>query len=345
MCAKVNNTIECSLLENESFKYISAEKYGKASVGFWLMCIFGTIGLVNNILVLIIFHRLKWFREKKMILFWNLAIVDLLTCLVAVTEYSVFLSKVYSRDADIQKQKTCVETMLSMYSFCTTSSTFALAIAIDRLVSKWWPYHWIRCEKQFRWTAVICVWIWGFGHEIGFIVSTPSDTCVLVCLGTASFAQSSWNTFVTIVNNIMSGLILIIYVVLPCLVSMRLQMCFTQITTSGVILNYDKLQRQQHEFIQRLRIMSALFVSCYLVSTTPAYATCDVILLFYDPSDEMTIIFSFVCNICLLLNSVFPVYLWLFDTAFRKELYLVFIKNMCKFNVSSVKFVKKVWTS
>lgn len=316
----MSNTINCSYELNSTALENSFQTLSDVSIYFWVMCFLGVIGLLNNCLVLRVFYKLKWFYEKQMILFINLAIIDLLACAAAIVLYSIYTYNVIRNKSGIESQLTCVETLCVFYGLCNASSTFALTIAIDRLMSKWWPYQWTRYETKFRLVAVILSWTWAAGHEMVFLITASKDQCIFVCLSSSDYPRNWWQTFVTVINNSMVGVIIIIYAIIPCVVAFRFKSCFKKIENSNlIILNCNSVKTQRDEFIKRLSLISSIYIACYLISIVPGYIMCDIMLQFFSLPYNITVLFSLICDFCIFFNSFLPLYIWLFDPSFRCE--------------------------
>lgn len=153
--ANASLIINCADEFNSTYPQESFEIMSNVSTYIWILYSLCILGVTNNSITLYIFYRLKWFREKKMILFTNLAVIDTLVCLSAIVAFAINSFDISNRKSAIRSQLSCVESMFIFYGFWMASSTFALAIAVDRFVSKWWPYHWGRYETKFRITFVI----------------------------------------------------------------------------------------------------------------------------------------------------------------------------------------------
>lgn len=171
------------------------------------------------------------------------------------------------------------------------------------------------------------------GHEIVFIFTASSEACVLVCLSTIDFPHNIMYTIVTIINDFIAGSIIIIYAIIPFAAALKLKVCFKQIESNVIVLNFDHLKIQLHQFIVRLRLISGIYIACYLISMVPGMIICDV-LLGYFTSTNSVITFSLICNFCVVFNSVLPFYIWLFDTGFRGELCSVLTEVACCFKES-----------
>lgn len=324
-------TIDCSDADNETLINESIQTLSLGLLGFSLTLGVGLVGIVNNLILLFIFYRLKWFGRQHLILFWNLAIVDLLVCLSTVVIYSYSISKIISKTSDIQSQLSCEGKYVIFYLVCAVSGRFAFAIAVDRLMGKIFPYGWIRYEKRFRWGAVIVIWVWGtFARAVNLAI-TPADECVIACLGCVSYPHNWWYTCLTVANVTVSCFVILIYIVLPVLAALRLKSCFNQVLSGGLIFNYDKLQKQQKHFLVRLRVMSVVYIFCFLCTFTPATTLCDVIIpRTFTYNTEMTTVFLAISDVCFVLNSVLPLYLWLlFDASFRRQFVVLIVKLVC----------------
>lgn len=314
--------VSCSSVDNETIQNDSVQMLSLGLIGFAATLAIGIVGIVNNILLLYIFYRLRWFSKQHLILFWNLAIVDLLVCLTTVVIYSTSITKIFYHTSDIQTQLSCVEKYVTFYLVCAVSGRFAFAIAIDRLAEKLFPYSWYKYEKRFKWGAVVVIWSWSTFSRGVLLMITPEDQCVLACLGCLSYPRNWWYTALTVINTASSCLLIIIYVLLPALAALKLKSCFNNVQSDGLILNYDKLLQRRKAFLARLRLMSGIYIACFLCSFTPATTLCDVIIPMYTfpVNTQMTIAFLAVSDVCFVLNSVLPLYIWImFDVSFRRE--------------------------
>lgn len=324
--------VNCSFVHNQTLDAESLKNLSDGIIGFVISCFFGFVGIINNVLLLYIFYHLKWFREPKMILFWNLAIVDLLVCLCSAIIYSWFLLKIIYHQSDVQQMKICVDTFFLLYGLSNNSNTFALAIAIDRLMSKSFPFHWsYKFGKTFRCLSVIISWILMVISQSGILLTAPTDNCVLTCLCCLPLPLTNWwYNILIIFCFIINFLVIIIYIILPTITALRVMSCVNQVERQGggIILNLNRMKKYQKDFIFRLRLISGFIVGCFLVSMGPASVLCDVILPFFADSNLMVILASSVSSVCLVLNSFLPFYIWLFNPNFRQYFCSLFSKSV-----------------
>lgn len=76
--ANASLIINCADEFNSTYPQESFEIMSNVSTYIWILYSLCILGVTNNSITLYIFYRLKWFREKKMILFTNLAVIDTL---------------------------------------------------------------------------------------------------------------------------------------------------------------------------------------------------------------------------------------------------------------------------
>lgn len=150
------------------------------------LCTFslGIVGILNNSLLLFMFFHLKWFSEKSIHLFWNLAIVDLLCCITTTVAVSYSLYYYVAGVPNIGKPAICQALYFWPTVLNNISDRMALAIAIDRLMFIWYPMEWhSNYGSKFRWCAVVVCWTWGIIQPmIQVIFLTPYDACLLACI-------------------------------------------------------------------------------------------------------------------------------------------------------------------
>lgn len=318
-----NTSVNCTNNSIASFEYVS-----NVLVYFWVMCFLAVIGVVNNSLVICVYYRLKWYREKKMILFVNLSILDLLTCFSSIVLFSSSLFDIYINKSETTNQRSCVIKLSRFYGFCIASSTCSFGIAGDRLMSKLWTYKWHSCyDTTFRIAIVILSWTWGVCKELGFIFTADPSHCISFCISTIDYPRNLLYTASIIVTDSMAGMLIIIYAIIPYAAVFRLKQCLK----AGVILNSNVSKMKQDQFVKRLRLISGIYIGCYLISIIPALMLTDVLFIYPGTNSGVNFIVSLFSNFCFFFNSFLPIYIWLFDAHFRRELVSLLSHVFCIF--------------
>lgn len=321
--------MECFHFDNGSYRNESVKYMQIGLISFSFSLTLGFIGIVNNILLLIMFYRLKWMKKRKVILFLNLAIVDLLVCLSAFTDSLFSIVKYIKFKTDVEKQIECVETFIWFYLLCIISGRIALCIAIDRLLMSYFLYRKFVYEKHIKYAAVAANWVGQIIYETFYVSKIPNDKCVIACLGYVSFPKTTMFKATTILNNVLSGLIIISYVLIPLLAKFRIAYSFIHVRKQNTVLgNASDLKKHQHEFLARIRLMSSVYITGYVLCMAPAVLLCN--LMGFDTEFDLhadTIMWA-ISDVMLVINSTMPLYIWLlFDKTLQKQFLSTFRKS------------------
>lgn len=261
-------------------------------VGYWITLLLSLVGLCSNVLLLVTTHRLSWFTQPKAILFWNRAIIDLFACLSAMYLYSTLISEYLNSNV--------VESYLKavpFHLFTTASGRFALALAIDRLMSQWFTVTWLIFGKRIRWIFVAVCWIWSLVSIAVFYSDSSSKIDVSSCLGCVSYADSKVKQMVIVVDNMINLSVLIIYIIIPLVVSSRLQI--------KNVVQFEK-------FLKLTKRFCGICVVVFLFSMTVGQFFGEVIFTLFYSNTILTIASETICSIGKVLNSVYPFYMLLF---------------------------------
>lgn len=187
---------------------------------FWIMFSLGVTGVINNCVVIFIFYRLKWFKERKTILFLNLAVIDMLECIVVVTIFADYIFNINKGIAKFKTQQSCVEILCFFYGPATMSVASDFGIAIDRLMSKWCPYRWCKYEIKFRTVIIIISWIKGVTYIVVYPMTAASDICKTLCLSAVDLPHNGYKTTDSVINDSTAGIVVTIYAIIPSLTAL-----------------------------------------------------------------------------------------------------------------------------
>lgn len=310
--------VNCNHTANES--KTSLEVITSAQPGYWITLCLAGIGFWSNSFLLFMFYKLRFFKKPQMILFWNLAIVDILTCISAIYLYTISMWHSLNFVVDVQKLTLCYMKIIPFHLFTTVSERFALSIAIDRLLSKWFIIKWLEIGKRVRWCFVVASWTWATVSVIMFYSGVSQTECVVSCLGCLNYANNWHQKVVVAIDNTANISVIIIYIVLPFATAFQLRACFKIHRKNAIILANSKLQEYQKRFLAEIRLLSAVYVLLFLFSMTIAQFFGEIIGTMNNVSIELTDISETICSIGRVLNSVCPFYLWLcVNKKFRKQ--------------------------
>lgn len=286
---------------------VSLQIVSEAQMGYWITLILAILGLFSNILLLFMFHNLRWFKQPLMILFWNLAIVDLLTCISALYLYSILLYESSRKTSDVQKLTRCYEKIIPFHFFTTVSERFALAIAVDRLMSKWLVFKWLQIGARFRRICVVICWISSTIGAFMFYSDVLSKDCIISCLGCLNYARNWHQIVVVIVDNTINVAVIIVYIVIPIVTALSLKSCLKDLTERDVII-FGPQQR----LLAEVRLLSAVYVLLFLLSMTIGEFFGEIITSVFDADVYWLNVSETVCSIGRIVNSVYHFYFWIF---------------------------------
>lgn len=311
-------TFKCFEKDSESLKQQSLILLSESYVGVWVSIVIGSFGVLNNTVLLYIFYRLDWFREKHMILFWNLAIADLVSCLSIVYTFAVPISKKLQELNDIQPQLTCVAKFTPLNIAAVSAHRFDLAIALDRLIAKVVPFKWIQLGRNFRWILVIICWTWGVGQQVVYLITTPTDECILGCVSFLNYPDNTFGTFVGYINIAANIFLVTSYVIIPLAAALHLRSCVSKASQTNYIFNLEKMKCYHKAYLARVRLMSgAIVLVCFFCNGS---LIADI-LGYLDPkSTEYIVVMSSISDVTATLNTFLPLYIWLIDASFRQKL-------------------------
>lgn len=307
---------------NKSYLEDSLEILSTAVPVVWIGLAFCILGIINNIVLLAMFYRLKWIKEKETVLFINLTIIDLVTSLFGLTCDIDVLYRVLHGLGNNQKQKMCVLKWAPLDATIVCSEMLALGIAVERFLAKWHPMGYIRLNKKYRWFYVYFVWTLATVQMVVFFATTPNNNCVVICLGHLSYPQNAWYLFVIVFDNSISFAIVIIYVITPIAASLRVRLWLRDVSKTCIILNQEIMVQKQKEFINRLIMMSGIVIICVLFSLVPGMIIMLIINYLSPNQYDLEVLIWNIGHNCLLLNSVLPLYIWFFDSRFRKKFFI-----------------------
>lgn len=313
----------CNLIEHNLtyYKIESISLLQFNSIGLIVQCLVATFGLINNIILFITFYRLNWFRMKQMVLIWNAAVADFVLCFAATATTLDLVIKSLQMTDDIQTQKFCVNKWAVMNCAATTSQTFALMIAVDRLIAKWYPFKWFSFTSTYRWCLVAVTWTWGIFHQSMFsITSTIDNMCLTICVDFVGYPNNWWHSVAGVCDNSIAALVVVIYIIIPIAGILRFRSCAAEAQRTCYIINFNKLLAHQKLFMARLITVSGIIIFCFLCTSITGTIFAYVVVQLYPNSIDIPFISSSVAVVCVVLNSALPLYIWLFDSSFRKYL-------------------------
>lgn len=317
-CIYRNNTT----IQNDSLKILSI-----GSVGYFITFVIGVIGTLNNVLLLIVFYRLKYFGQKEKILFWNLAIVDLLCCLTTTIAMSYLIWFYLKRIPNVEKQVLCTGLFFFPNSLTTVTNRMAVAIAIDRLLTKRYLLKWSSYGKTFRKISVPICWAWGTLQSIA-LIATTSNVCVKACSPYSCSFRNNWlETFITTVDMSMSTLIICLYIIIPVITSNMLKSCTLTSTDHSNVFYPDRILQQQTRYVQQIRLVSGFYIILCLSTQFPGLLFCDLIAPMFSTNLEATTIATSITTVLLTLYSCLSSFIWLTDVKFRKCLISLLTKG------------------
>lgn len=138
-----------------------------------------------------------------------------------------------------------------------------------------------------------------------------------------------FHNLVVVVNYTINGLIVIIYVVLPTLASIRIRMCLQQVSKGSNMIGTDKETKDHtRNFLRDIRRLSFVYLLCFLFCECSAVIVCDTIARLFPNDLQSLAIEVSICNMFIQLNSVYHLYIWLLSAKFRKELFAMFYANV-----------------
>lgn len=307
--------INCYLFEsNLSYYYSLHVGLIKYSPIFWLTSIISFIGLFNNMVILIIFYRLKWFKNDQMLFFINGTIVDFVECLANffVNIYFV-ISLLWPLKYGISSQLTCVAltVLIKIPSACV--GRFCFVIAFDRLLAQWYPAKWYQMGKLYHWTVVSIVWLWAIVQEGGWLFFIKNEQCVVACLGYSSYPKvPTWTLFSTIGDMSMAISTIIIYIFIPILTWLTFNSCVNSMIERNNSVFFCR------QILNRIRLISLIMIPCFL---------CTIVIgaMISDFSNDCvfnstkSLIYPAIGNLFLNFSSVIVPYVYFADAIFRAE--------------------------
>lgn len=283
--------------------------------------IIGTIGLVNNCILLIVAYRIGWFRHYQFYFVLNQSIVDLLTALGMIAMAARTLAMKYSQTSDIVRLFDCLLIFMPLEILYYCSKRSALTVAIDRFLSIMFPLKWMRLEAKYRYSLIAISWIWAIAQEMGYLFFTPHDVCVTVCFCCQNFSVSvAWDTLVRVCDGTIGILTIVLYLLTP---AMAKNMCRRVVSQQKHTVVYcTTMERQERQMAKRVRAVSYVTLITYFCTMSASFLTMEILAVYHyaTASDTLLLIMS-LAMAWMLVNTVPSLYLYAWkDMAFRNML-------------------------
>lgn len=254
-----------------------------------------------------------------MTLYWNLAIVDIISYRSAVIMFTKSISNELTGQSNIQTQLACVGKHSFLNTTFITSSRFGLKIAMESLLAKLNSFNWIQLDNRIRWACIALCWLWVIVHQSVMMVIIPNDVCIRACVSFLNYPHSDFTDIVSYIGTTFNGLIAVLCMIIPVATALRLKTCVTQARKTSDIMNLEKIKDYHKIFLRKIQLMSGVIIVCFLCSMFPGALIANLLGYLYPNSEEYTITMSIVSDICLLLNAFMPFYIWLIDAMFRQK--------------------------
>lgn len=285
-----------------------------SSIFMWLSIVTSLLGMFNNVIALIIFYRLNWFKKEQMLFFINGTVADLCACcsLCAVCT-CLLMNYKWSNALNLQFQLNCMGLWVPQAICLTCATRFSLLIAVDRLLCQLCPDKWYRLGKLYHWILISTAWIWSIVQEGGWLFYAKSNQCIVACLSYSSYPESDlWSNFGTVGDTSCTVSAVLIYFGIPLVTALKFKSC-----TASMITRENKIFYHT-QILNRVRLISFIMIPCFIFTTVLGFILADFSNeCIFGPHISLMLppMGIFLTN----LASVMVPYVYLVDCGFRLE--------------------------
>lgn len=282
-------------------------------------------GMTTNVFTLIVFHRIKWFKRKQLLLFVVSTTANFISCLTMFIPRFVLILMTFCEENYVWRQFTCVAFQVPSSIAFTSTQEFILLVALDRMGAQWSSFDWLRMKAVYKWIMVVLFFFWAIIQESLWLLFTPNDVCVVSCfIGCIAYPKTWWHFVVSISDFLVCATTVILFLSVPMVTICKRKSVFQQIRTECFIIHGENIYLTQRQCVARVRLLSFIYVAGF---------TCT---LFWG-----TVLSDYVCNVNTVSASylnlaaealqnvhvVFSPFIFLLDASFRHEVKRLFSKK------------------